>query len=369
MAWFDIKNIATVDSPSVVVYKERFVKNIQLALQMVGGEAHRLIPHIKTNKMQEVVEAMVVQGIKKVKVSTLAEAELAALSGMSSVLVAHQLVGPKVARFFTLIQTFPQVTFSTIVDDRQIATLLNEQAEKAGIKVEVYIDINNGMNRSGIQLGAVLDQLITQLTNCEHLQLKGLHIYDGHHRDKDFTTRKQKIETDFAPVQALYEQLKVSYPTLTLIVGGTPAFTTHLQHQERICSPGTFVFWDVNYAEALTEQQFHWAALVVHRVISKPSEGIITTDLGHKAIAAEQPIDQRVRLLNPKGAYKLIKQSEEHGVWQVEHWEDYQVGDVLYGVPYHICPTIHLYEEVAVIENHQKVDTWQVKARGRKISV
>ena len=113
------------------------------------------------------------------------------------------------------------------------------------------------------------------------------------------------------------------------------------------------MFWDWTYEEKLTEQEFKTAALLVTRVISKPAEGIVTIDLGHKAVASENPIDCRVMFLN-LDHYKLLSQSEEHGVLQVKNWDSITVGDVFYGVPYHICPTINLYDEVSVIENNRK---------------
>ncbi|TAG55540.1 MAG: D-TA family PLP-dependent enzyme, partial [Runella slithyformis] len=104
------------------------------------------------------------------------------------------------------------------------------------------------------------------------------------------------------------------------------------------------------------------------RIVSKPTAGIVTIDMGHKAVSAENPIDKRIRFLNLTD-YELISQSEEHGVLKVSDWDSLKVGQVLYGVPYHICPTVNLYEEMQVIENNTATQTWQITARKRKISV
>ena len=90
--------------------------------------------------------------------------------------------------------------------------------------------------------------------------------------------------------------------------------------------------------------------------------------MGHKAVAAENPIDKRIRFLNLEN-YELIGQSEEHGVIRVQDWESINVGDVLYGVPYHVCPTVNLYDEAYVVENQVITGTWQVLGRKRRISV
>ena len=180
--------------------------------------------------------------------------------------------------------------------------------------------------------------------------------------------RKSKIENAFKAIEALFIQLNNVYVDIQLICGGTPSFTSHLLNTDRICSPGTCVFWDFGYQEKLTEQQFKFAVLAITRVISKPTQGIVTIDLGHKAVSAENPIDKRVRFLNLNN-YKLLSQSEEHGVLQVDDDSKIKVGDVLYGVPYHICPTVNLYDEISVIKNGNKIDMWQITARKRKITI
>jgi 3-hydroxy-D-aspartate aldolase len=368
MSWYEIENIEDIDSPSVVLYEEHLMFNLYKMLEMVQGDTSKLMPHIKTNKMPEVIKRMLALGIKNFKTSTIAEAEMAAAEGAESVLIAHQLVGPKIERLISLIKYFPETKFSTIIDNSNSLERLNDEVSQRNLKVNIYIDINNGMNRSGIELGPELDELIIQLMSSNNLLFKGLHVYDGHLRDSEFKSRKQKVEDDLKTVNTLFSKLEKNNSELQLVCGGTPSFTSHLTEDNRICSPGTCLFWDWGYGEKLKEQEFKTAALLVTRVISKPTKGIVTIDLGHKAVASENPIDCRVKFLNLDN-YKLLSQSEEHGVLQVENWNDFNVGDVIYGIPYHICPTINLYDEVSVIENNRKVKNWEITARKRKISI
>lgn len=106
---------------------------------------------------------------------------------------------------------------------------------------------------------------------------------------------------------------------------------------------------------------------MVTRVISIPDADTICTDLGHKSIAAENPFP-RVYFLNLPGA-EPIGQSEEHLMLRVPDTSLFAVGDVLYGVPVHICPTVALYDVAKVVENGRITDTWRIIARGRKITV
>jgi len=368
MNWYEIENIEEIDSPSVVLYENRLMYNLNKMVAMVGGDSSRLMPHIKTNKMPEVIKRMLSLKINNFKASTIAEAEVAAEAGASSVLIAHQLVGPKIERFIALVLKFPKTKFSTIVDNINSAEKLNISGSNKNLLVNVFIDINNGMNRSGIKTGTNIDELIIQIEGFKNLYFNGLHVYDGHLRDSEYSVRKKKVENDFKEVNKLFKRLKQGHNKLQLICGGTPTFTAHLDEDDRICSPGTCLFWDWGYDEKLTEQEFKIATLLVTRVISKPTQGIVTIDLGHKAVASENPIDHRVKFLNLSD-YKLLSQSEEHGVLQIKNWDSIKVGDVFYGVPYHICPTINLYDEVSVIENGKKTKSWEIEARKRKISI
>jgi 3-hydroxy-D-aspartate aldolase len=56
-------------------------------------------------------------------------------------------------------------------------------------------------------------------------------------------------------------------------------------------------------------------------------------------------------------------------VIETSNWDDYRVGDILLGVPYHVCPTVNLYDEAHIIENGNWSDTWKIEGRKRKITV
>lgn len=366
--WYKISNEAVIDSPALLFYKERIQYNINQMITLVGDTA-RLMVHVKTNKTPEIIQMLLDAGVTKFKCATIAEAEMVAMSGGKYVLLAHQLVGPKIDRLIDLKKLYPDVFIASLLDDNNNVLTHNQHFAKENMQGDIFIDINNGMNRSGHPLNEKLLDLYQLIHNQSHLSLHGLHVYDGHLRDANFQERKEKIDTGYNDVNDFIHQLQTAgLPTPKVVAGGTPAFTTHASRAEVYCSPGTCVLWDRGYGNQLQEQNFEYAALILTRVISKPAENIITIDMGHKAVAAENPIDKRIYFLNLTD-YELLSQSEEHGVLKVKDWDALQVGDVLYGVPYHICPTVNLYEEAQVVEKGRVTDTWQVLARRRKISV
>ncbi|MDR0792728.1 MAG: D-TA family PLP-dependent enzyme [Chitinophagaceae bacterium] len=365
--WFQIKNIDTIDTPVLVVYPERVKENIALAIKMVG-DAARLRPHVKTHKCKEVSQLLLDAGVTKFKCATIAEAEMLAMTNAPDVLLAYQPVGAKINRLIHLIKNYPNTSFSCITDDKEIALQLNDAARAANICLSVCIDLNVGMNRTGVIPGKAFP-LYEQISKSSNLQLKGLHIYDGHIRDTDFSARKAQCDEVYAQIEKLSNEIVNAGNFLPdIIIGGSPTFSIHSKRGGVECSPGTFVYWDYGYAEKFAEQRFLPAALVLSRIISLPNDDIICTDLGHKSIAAENAINNRVHFINaPELGFEA--QSEEHLKLKVEKNHAYKIGDVLYGMPYHVCPTIALYEKAITVENGTAQGEWKTVARDRMINV
>jgi len=364
--WYQIDNIDALDTPAIVIYLDRVKKNIQTLIQSADDVA-RLRPHIKTHKSPEVTSLMLEAGVRKFKCATIAEAEMLALAEAPDVLLAYQPVGPKAKRLLSLVQKYPQTKFSCLIDNYQTAAELSKIFVKGACKIAVYIDLNVGMNRTGIAPESAFD-LFIRCESLKGIQVVGLHAYDGHIRDLDLNLRSKRCDEAFARVVKLQQEISKKGKKLIIVAGGSPTFSIHSKRNEIECSPGTFVYWDKGYEQILSEQRYLPAALLVTRVISKPEPNIICIDLGHKSIASENSLTERISFLNASNL-KPIGHSEEHMVLRVEDEHDYKVGDVLYGVPYHVCPTVALHDQTAIVENHAVVKYWETLSRNRRITV
>lgn len=365
MNWYDIKNIDNIDTPALLLYRDRIKQNIGEAISMVE-DISLLRPHVKTNKIAEVCAMMMDAGITKFKCATIAEAEMLGMIHAPDVLLAYQPTGPKINRLLTLTNQYPLTVFSCVTDDFIAAGKISTMFAKAGKKINIYIDLDTGMNRTGIVTSKAF-ALFEQLQTLNGIQVKGLHGYDGHIVESNPELRQQKSDEGFKEVERLAAVLEEKTGlSCTIIAGGSPSFPTHVKRKVE-CSPGTFVFWDWGYAAKYPDEPFVYAALVATRVISIASKQTITLDLGHKSVAAENPLP-RVYFLNATEAV-AISQSEEHLVLKVKDSSAFAIGDVLYGVPLHICPTVALYERASVIENHELITEWKVIARDKKINV
>jgi D-threonine aldolase len=365
--WYRIDNIDELDTPALVVYRNRVSDNINTLIKSINS-VERLRPHVKTHKSLQVCELLLNAGIKKFKCATIAEAEMLAQAGAPDVLLAYQPVGPKIKRLVSLVNQYPSTSFSCLIDNLEAAMQIADAFGQQGSPLSVYIDLNVGMNRTGIT-PALAPSLFDSCKTLKGISIVGLHAYDGHLRDIDFAVRKNKCDEAFAHVMKVKDDIRNNFNAeLKIVAGGTPTYSIHCKREEVECSPGTFIYWDKGYQDTLPEQQFSCAAVVVARIISKPSANSICVDLGHKAIAAENPLGQRVAFLNAPGL-KPLGQSEEHLVLVIEDDSTYQIGDVLYGVPFHICPTVALHDQAALVEDSRITTYWKTSSRTRKITI
>ncbi len=361
---------AEVASPALLFYPELIRRNVAWVVAAAGGPT-RLRPHVKTHKTREVTRMQLDAGVTRHKCATLAEAEVLAEAGAPDVLIAYPVVGPNAARLTHLAGRFHQTQFSAVVDSPE--GLAGLAAAAKYVKLGAFLDLNVGMDRTGVPVNdtAACAKLYGDMARMPNLIPRGLHAYDGHNHQGPARERAAAAKATLAPVLALRDHLNATVAPCELIVaGGTPTFPAYaamvnVPHLE--CSPGTYVLHDHNYGSRFSDfDGVAPAALLLTRVISRPTATRVTLDLGHKAVAADQSLDRRVKLLNVPD-YTIVGQSEEHLVIETSHAAEFPVGRVLYGVPGHVCPTVALHRDALTVENHRVTGRWPIAARDRDL--
>ncbi len=361
-----------VASPALVVDRRTVESNLATMLRMAGGPT-RLRPHVKTHKMPGLIELATRLGIVKHKCATIAEAEMVAEAGGVDILIAYPMIGPNLERIARLVRTYQgRATFRATVDAIGSAEALSETLEDLGLEIAVLIDLDVGMHRTGIAPGPEAQRLADQILELPALQLDGLHGYDGHIRVPDPQERRDLAlrgqEGTFRMAETLRNQ--VGRP-MRLVVGGTPTFPVYagLDLEGLECSPGTMVLHDANYLRDFPDLPFHPAAALLTRIVSRPRADRICLDLGHKAVAADPP-GPALRMTFPgHDELRVVGQSEEHLMVEVDPEFDLPVGTPLYAIPSHICPTSALHQHAVVVEDGHKVDLWPVSARDRILRI
>jgi D-serine deaminase-like pyridoxal phosphate-dependent protein len=365
--WYTIANEAEVASPALLVYPDRIAANIDRTIAAAGG-VDRLRPHVKTHKMPDVVRLLLARGISTFKAATIAEAEMTAAAGGTDVLLAYPTVGPNAARLCRLIGMFPGTRFRAIVDSDAGIDDLAAAARHAGVTVDVLLDLNVGMNRTGVVPGEEAFRLYRRIASAAGLAAGGLHAYDGHLHDADHARLVAAVDAAFAPVWRLRaELLAAGLAVPRVVAGGTPTFPILAARGDVEVGAGTTTLWDAGQPVTSPDLDFLAAAVLLTRVVSRPAPGRLCLDLGHKSVASEMP-HPRMQIMGLEDAAFVIH-NEEHLVLETPRADAFPVGTVLYAVPRHVCPTVALHEEAVVVRDGRAVDRWHVAARRRRISV
>jgi D-serine deaminase-like pyridoxal phosphate-dependent protein len=364
--WCRIADEDAVASPALLVFPERIDENLRRMVAIAGGP-ERLRPHVKTHKMPQVVRLAMEQGVRAFKASTVAEAEMAAAAGAADVLLAYPAVGPTPARLAALSRAFPATTFRAIADCPEGVGRLAVAARAAGTTLDVLVDLNVGMDRTGIAPGPTAGALYRTIAKTPGLSPGGLHAYDGHLHDTDATRLEAAVEAAFAPVWRLRDELLAAgLPVPRMVASGTPTFRILARRPELELGAGTPLLWDAGQPLICPDLDFLHAAVLLTRVVSRPAADRLCLDVGHKAVASEMP-HPRLVLLGLEDA-EFVGHNEEHLVIRTPRAADYPVGTVVYAIPRHVCPTVNLHAEALPVVAGRVVDRWPVVARTRRIT-
>jgi len=366
-----LNDTSNIVSPALIYYRDIILANTKRTIEM-AGKADRLWPHVKSHKTEEMIRMQVDMGITRFKCATIAEAEMTAKAGGTHIILAYPLVGPNVSRFVRLASDHTQAVFYAIGDDLQQLGILSDEAGKAGIKINVLVDADVGMHRTGVPLdkleGFYESACAKSASAFKNISLKGMHCYDGHLHDSDFNVRKAKSDEIDREVLKIQEALsRKGLDCGLLVMGGTPTFPCRVQKDAMYLSPGTCFIGDWGYYKKFPDMAFPPGAAVLSRVVSHAGENTFTIDLGYKGIASD-PAGERGIIAGMEEAKPLF-QSEEHWVFSLPEGQELPaIGSDCYVIPTHICPTSALYPQIVIAEGGKTTGEWQVSARNRRIS-
>ena len=361
----DVDNILT---PALVIYPEIVAANIACTLKLLGGDANRWRAHIKTAKLDYTLRLLIDRGIRNFKCATTLELLHVCQNGAEDVLLAYPLVGANARRVVAISQQFPQVRISVLVESPE------QLPQWRGNDIGIFLDINPGMNRTGIELNAVgkLVEVIRAIADAG-LQFRGLHFYDGQFGSVDEPERTLATHTGYDQLLKAVEELRrQGINVAEVITAGTPTFPCSLSYKgfqnasfvHRV-SPGTIVYNDATSLAQLPAFGYAPAALVISRVVSRPHPGIVTCDAGHKAVSADAGVPTCVVVGHPE--LSPLTPSEEHLPLGVKDGAlSPQIGDILYLLPRHICPTVNNFDAALIVRHGEIEAVERVSARGHE---
>ena len=365
---YRIADLARVMTPALVIYPEIIDANIEATLRLLGGDANRWRPHVKTAKLGFTMRRMAARGVLAAKCATTLELVTACEAGMKDVLVAYSVVGANAARVREIAGEHPETKVSVLVETPEQA------ANWIGTGIGIFLDVNSGMNRTGIEQDHVRE--IVSLASAAAEEFRGLHYYDGHMHDEDLAARQKAAWAGYDKLMNLVDACESSGAHVgEVITSGTPSFPfgasyarfAHASFVHRV-SPGTVIYNDATSLEQLPELGYQAAAVVITSVVSHPIANRFTCDAGHKAVSADAGVPTCV--VAGHANFAPQKPSEEHLPVDVPAGGEVPaIGTHLYLVPRHVCPTVNNFNHALIVEGGRVTSVEPVTARGREIAL
>jgi D-serine deaminase-like pyridoxal phosphate-dependent protein len=369
LAPYQINDLSETLTPALAIYPALVDHNIETTLRLLGGDPARWRPHIKTAKLSAVHRRLIAHGVTRMKCATSLELLTACADGATDVLLSFPVMGANARRVRQIAEQYPDVGISALVESEE------QLAVWRGGRVGVFIDVNPGMNRTGMSQEDEEGILaLARAAGDAGLAFRGLHYYQGHLTTLDLAERERAVHAGYDRLLQLVAALeRAGLPVEEVITAGTPAFPCTLTYKpftdgvvRHSASPGTVVYTDATTLTQLPREfGYQPAALVLATVVSHPSASRVTADAGHKAISADMGNPNCVVVGRPElhGA----QLSEEHLPLDVSDGaRPPALGETLYLVPRHVCPTVNNFAFALMIEDGRIVSVERVTARGHE---
>lgn len=358
------------DTPALLLNKPQLLNNIDNIAKVASTYGVQYRPHIKTHKSKNIAQLQVNSGAIGLTAAKVGEAEMLVEAGFKDILIAYPISHPlKIKRIQKLRE---QARIIVAVDSLEQAAQL-DQAMDSQKPIEVWIKVNSGLNRCGVEPREEVLKLAAAIGDKSGLSLTGLLTHAGHaYGAGSITEVKQIAKQEVASITESAQLCENNgIPIKHRSVGSTPTFQFY-ENMEGITEirPGNAAFFDmvqVGLGAAEREQ----CALTVKASVVTAKQNRIVIDAGSKTLALDKGAHGNDSI---QGHGYIIEHpnlvigslSEEHGIIPVVGDEGIQVGDVLTIIPNHACVVANLFDYYLVHHQDEVIDTWEVTARGRK---
>ena len=364
--------LAQVDTPALVIDLDAFERNLARMADFARRAGVRLRPHAKTHKSPIIGAMQVARGAVGVCCQKVSEAEAMVAGGIADVLVSNEVAGG--AKLDRLAALARRAKVAACVDDPEGVAEIETAAAKAGVRIDVLVEIDVGGRRCGAAPGAPVAQIARVIARMQHLRFAGLQAYHGSAQHvRDAGERRAQIARAVADVRATVLELEAA-GLQAEIIGGAGTGTYENEAASGLYTelqPGSYIFMDADYArnkgaDGGPFDAFEHALFVYATVMSAPAPERRIVDAGHKALAVDSGMPMPWQL--PGALYH--RPSDEHGILDVTACARPPArGDKVLLVPGHCDPTVNLHDWYVGVRglgsDQARVESlWPVAARG-----
>lgn len=360
-----------IDTPSLVLDVKQLDKNISTVMGFAKQHHVNYRPHIKTHKCIEIAKRQIDAGAVGITVATVGEAEVMVDGGINNILIAYPIaLQTKLQRILSLLD---DATIIVAVDSVEQASILDEFFTKHDQTIPVWIKVNSGLNRCGVEPNEEVVELATLINSLSSLSLEGIFTHAGHSYAATTSDELKAIARDEAEavVQSANLCENASIQIENRSVGSTPTYQMSgaVQGITEV-RPGNSVFNDMIQV-GLNVATIEECALTVQASVGSVKRDRIVIDAGSKTLNLDRGAHGNENVIG-HGYIKeyphliIDRLSEEHGIIAYKQGEDIPcIGEIVTIIPNHACTVANLFASYQVQSDGHVVDEWSVDARGR----
>lgn len=358
-----------LDTPTLLVDLDVAEANMKRMAEATKARGIALRPHIKTHKSAYFAHRQLAHGAVGIAVAKIGEAEVMADAGVTDILLAYPPIGPIKLRRLAAVMDRAKVVVS--IDSVEAAQGLSELGRKLNREIQVYVDVNTGLDRMGLLPGEPSVKLAEDIDRLSYVRVIGIMSHCGHVGGEE--TAEALAAASRADAEILVETAnaarKVGIGIEVVSPGSTPAALHHIMVDGVTeIRPGTYIFNDVNCVGHEIATEDDCAVSVLATVVSRPAPDRAVVDAGTKTLTSDRS-RKRPGFGMVKGYDSIIVDSlsEEHGVLKLtDPSVSLGVGDRIEIIPNHVCPVVNLSDEMVALKDGKVSGTIVVTARGKR---
>lgn len=360
-------SLADLDTPVLLVDLDAFEANIAAMARFAAEAGIAVRPHAKTHRCPAVALRQVAAGAVGQCVQTVGEAEAMVAGGIRDVLVTNQVLAPgKLARLAALAAS---ARIGLLVDSAEGVEAASDVAVRAGVELDVLVEIEVGMGRCGIAQGEAAAALARLIADAPGLRFGGLQAYNGraqHHvRHAERSAAVDRAATAVRDTEAALSRHGLE----AAVVGGAGTGTFRLEAAAGLWTElqvGSYVFMDREYAgleaeDGIVRPEFRQSLFVLAEIISTPEPGRAVADAGLKVMTTEQGRPA----VEGRPDIEVAAVSDEHSLLRLPPGAAPLIlRERVRLIPSHCDPTVNLHDAIVAVRGDRVEEVWPVTGRG-----
>ena len=361
-----------LDTPCLIINRSDLEYNLEIMRQHSIDNSINIRPHVKTHKSSKLALLQIKYGAIGICAAKISEAEVLINNGIKNILITSPIVtNNKISRLLSCIQKAPETII--VVDNEKNLLDLNSVGKSIETGINVLIDIDSGIGRTGVNPDYVLD-FAKKINELKWLNLMGVQCYAGNLQHIiSYDERKNRSLQIMNMASDIVRKLRNHGLPCSVLTGtGTGTYDIDMEASEITeIQPGSYTVMDVEYAtigsksNASSFSTFRPAMTLLTTVISSNRNDHVTVDAGTKSIYVDA--SNKPQIISHEGLqYDWGGFGDEHGkITAVGNAKLPKNGEVLELIVPHCDPTVNLFDKFYIVDNDIVIDIWDIDMRGK----